>query len=131
MTLTAAQLDRACGVLLGTAAGDSLGAGPRGWTPPKRHSLRTSQTMGGLSRRYRLHGRQSPQRPSRRMIQLPASSASTTCAKPWTRRCAAATTPTPSRQSRADCWALSTGRPRFPRNGVACCTAGLGFEPET
>ena len=26
MTLTTAQLDRACGVLLGTAAGDALGA---------------------------------------------------------------------------------------------------------
>ena len=27
MKLTAAQLDRACGVLLGSAAGDALGAG--------------------------------------------------------------------------------------------------------
>ena len=27
LTLSSAQLDRACGVLLGTAAGDALGAG--------------------------------------------------------------------------------------------------------
>jgi len=38
MTLTTAQLDRACGVLLGTTAGDALGAayefGPATWPGP-------------------------------------------------------------------------------------------------
>ena len=46
MTLTAAQLDRACGVLLGTAAGDSLGA-PYEFGPPRRPELEVAMVGGG------------------------------------------------------------------------------------
>ena len=55
------------------------------------------------------------------------SSAPTTCAWRSTPRCEAAGTPTPSQPSQADCSALSTGPRRFPRSGVACCTAGPGL----
>lgn len=46
MTLTAAQLDRACGVLLGTAAGDSLGA-PYEFGPPRGPELEVAMVGGG------------------------------------------------------------------------------------
>jgi hypothetical protein len=46
-----------------------------------------------------------------------------------TPRCAAATTPTPPPPSRVAFSALSTGRRRFPRSGVSCCTAGPGQRP--
>jgi ADP-ribosyl-[dinitrogen reductase] hydrolase len=46
MTLTAAQLDRACGVLLGTAAGDSLGA-PYEFGPPRGPKLQVAMVGGG------------------------------------------------------------------------------------
>jgi hypothetical protein len=47
MTLTTAQLDRACGVLLGTAAGDALGATYEFGPPPRRMT-------GGLAGRGRI-----------------------------------------------------------------------------
>ena len=46
MTLTAAQLDRACGVLLGTAAGDALGA-PYEFGPPRGPKLQVAMVGGG------------------------------------------------------------------------------------
>jgi ADP-ribosylglycohydrolase len=46
MTLTATQLDRACGVLLGTAAGDSLGA-PYEFGPPRGPELEVAMVGGG------------------------------------------------------------------------------------
>jgi ADP-ribosyl-[dinitrogen reductase] hydrolase len=46
MTVTAAQLDRACGVLLGTAAGDSLGA-PYEFGPPRGPELEVAMVGGG------------------------------------------------------------------------------------
>jgi ADP-ribosyl-[dinitrogen reductase] hydrolase len=46
MTLTAAQLDRACGVLLGTAAGDALGA-PYEFGPPRGPKLEVAMVGGG------------------------------------------------------------------------------------
>jgi ADP-ribosyl-[dinitrogen reductase] hydrolase len=46
MTLTTAQLDRACGVLLGTAAGDSLGA-PYEFGPPRGPKLQVAMVGGG------------------------------------------------------------------------------------
>src|ERR1700758_346709 len=46
MTLTTAQLDRACGVLLGTAAGDSLGA-PYEFGPPRGPELEVAMVGGG------------------------------------------------------------------------------------
>jgi ADP-ribosylglycohydrolase/protein-tyrosine phosphatase len=46
MTLTTAQLDRACGVLLGTAAGDALGA-PYEFGPPRRPELEVAMVGGG------------------------------------------------------------------------------------
>jgi ADP-ribosyl-[dinitrogen reductase] hydrolase len=46
MTLTAAQLDRACGVLLGTAAGDALGA-PYEFGPPRGPELEVAMVGGG------------------------------------------------------------------------------------
>jgi ADP-ribosyl-[dinitrogen reductase] hydrolase len=46
MTLTAAQLDRACGVLLGTATGDALGA-PYEFGPPRGPELEVAMVGGG------------------------------------------------------------------------------------
>ncbi|MGO9158016.1 ADP-ribosylglycohydrolase family protein [Mycobacterium sp.] len=46
MTLTTAQLDRACGVLLGTAAGDSLGAAYE-FGPPRGPHLEVAMVGGG------------------------------------------------------------------------------------
>src|SRR6185295_14238663 len=46
MTLTTAQLDRACGVLLGTAAGDALGA-PYEFGPPRGPQLEVAMVGGG------------------------------------------------------------------------------------
>jgi ADP-ribosyl-[dinitrogen reductase] hydrolase len=46
MTLTTAQLDRACGVLLGTAAGDALGA-PYEFGPPRGPKLEVAMVGGG------------------------------------------------------------------------------------
>ncbi len=46
MTLTTAQLDRACGVLLGTAAGDALGA-PYEFGPPRAPELEVAMVGGG------------------------------------------------------------------------------------
>jgi ADP-ribosyl-[dinitrogen reductase] hydrolase len=46
MKLTTAQLDRACGVLLGTAAGDSLGA-PYEFGPPRGPDLEVAMVGGG------------------------------------------------------------------------------------
>jgi ADP-ribosyl-[dinitrogen reductase] hydrolase len=46
MTLTAAQLDRACGVLLATAAGDALGA-PYEFGPPRGPELEVAMVGGG------------------------------------------------------------------------------------
>ena len=46
MTLTTAQLDRACGVLLGTAAGDALGA-PYEFGPPRGQQLEVAMVGGG------------------------------------------------------------------------------------
>jgi ADP-ribosyl-[dinitrogen reductase] hydrolase len=46
MTLTTAQLDRAIGVLLGTAAGDSLG-GPYEFGPPRGPELEVAMVGGG------------------------------------------------------------------------------------
>jgi ADP-ribosylglycohydrolase len=46
MTLTTAQLDRACGVLLGTAAGDALGAGYE-FGPPRGPELEVAMVGGG------------------------------------------------------------------------------------
>jgi ADP-ribosyl-[dinitrogen reductase] hydrolase len=46
MTLTTAQLDRACGVLLGTAAGDALGA-PYEFGPPLGPELEVAMVGGG------------------------------------------------------------------------------------
>ena len=46
MTLTAAQLDRACGVLLATAAGDALGA-PYEFGPPRGPELQVAMVGGG------------------------------------------------------------------------------------
>jgi ADP-ribosylglycohydrolase/protein-tyrosine phosphatase len=46
MTLTTAQLDRACGVLLGTAAGDSLGAAYE-FGPPRGPELEVAMVGGG------------------------------------------------------------------------------------
>jgi ADP-ribosyl-[dinitrogen reductase] hydrolase len=46
MTLTTAQLDRACGVLLGTAAGDALGA-PYEFGPPRGPQLEVAMLGGG------------------------------------------------------------------------------------
>ena len=46
MTLTTAQLDRACGVLLGTAAGDALGA-PYEFGPPRGPELEVAMVGGG------------------------------------------------------------------------------------
>ncbi|MGB9226906.1 ADP-ribosylglycohydrolase family protein [Mycobacterium sp.] len=46
MTLTTAQLDRACGVLLGTAAGDALGA-PYEFGPPRGPDLEVAMVGGG------------------------------------------------------------------------------------
>ena len=94
-------------------------SGHRGSTPPKRHSLRTSRTTGGSSKRCRPRGRRSRPRLSRRTIRPRVSSASITCASLSTPRCVAAMTPTPSRLSLADCLARPTGRRRFPRSGVA------------
>ncbi|OBH55031.1 ribosylglycohydrolase [Mycobacterium mantenii] len=47
MVLTPAQLDRAVGVLLGTAAGDSLGA-PYEFGPPRGPELEVAMTGGGV-----------------------------------------------------------------------------------
>ena len=47
MTLTTAQLDRACGVLLGTAAGDALGAAYE-FGPPRGPELRSPWWRRGL-----------------------------------------------------------------------------------
>lgn len=49
MTLTTAQLDRACGVLLGTAAGDALGA-PYEFGPPRGPDLEVAMAGGGAFR---------------------------------------------------------------------------------
>ena len=46
MTLSTAQLDRACGVLLGTAAGDALGA-PYEFGPPRGPQLEVAMVGGG------------------------------------------------------------------------------------
>ncbi|MDT7719621.1 MAG: hypothetical protein QOE94_632, partial [Mycobacterium sp.] len=46
MTLTTAQLDRACGVLLATAAGDALGA-PYEFGPPRGPKLQVAMVGGG------------------------------------------------------------------------------------
>jgi ADP-ribosyl-[dinitrogen reductase] hydrolase len=46
MRLTAAQLDRACGVLLGTAAGDALGAAYE-FGPPRGPELEVAMVGGG------------------------------------------------------------------------------------
>ena len=46
MTLTTAQLDRAVGVLLGTAAGDALGA-PYEFSPPRGPELEVAMVGGG------------------------------------------------------------------------------------
>ena len=46
MTLTTPQLDRACGALLGTAAGDALGA-PYEFGPPRGPELEVAMTGGG------------------------------------------------------------------------------------
>ena len=46
MTLTTAQLDRACGVLLGTAAGDALGAAYE-FGPPRGPELQVAMVGGG------------------------------------------------------------------------------------
>src|SRR6516164_3457669 len=46
MTLTTAQLDRACGVLLSTAAGDSLGAAYE-FGPPRGPELEVAMVGGG------------------------------------------------------------------------------------
>jgi ADP-ribosyl-[dinitrogen reductase] hydrolase len=46
MTLTTAQLDRACGVLLATAAGDALGA-PYEFGPPRGPQLEVAMVGGG------------------------------------------------------------------------------------
>lgn len=46
MTLTTAQLDRACGVLMGTAAGDALGA-PYEFGPPRGPELEVAMVGGG------------------------------------------------------------------------------------
>ena len=46
MTLTTAQLDRAVGVLLGTAAGDALGA-PYEFGPPRGPELEVAMVGGG------------------------------------------------------------------------------------
>src|SRR5271167_1633596 len=46
MTLTTAQLDRAVGVLLGTAAGDALGA-PYEFGPPLGPQLEVAMVGGG------------------------------------------------------------------------------------
>ena len=46
MTLTTAQLDRACGVLLGTAAGDALGA-PYEFGPARGPELEVAMVGGG------------------------------------------------------------------------------------
>jgi ADP-ribosyl-[dinitrogen reductase] hydrolase len=46
MTLTPAQLDRACGVLLGTAAGDALGAAYE-FGPPRGPELEVAMVGGG------------------------------------------------------------------------------------
>ena len=46
MTLTTAQLDRACGVLLGTAAGDALGAAYE-FGPPRGPVLEVAMVGGG------------------------------------------------------------------------------------
>jgi len=46
MKLTTAQLDRACGVLLGTAAGDALGA-PYEFGPPRGPELEVAMVGGG------------------------------------------------------------------------------------
>nr|WP_083667387.1 ADP-ribosylglycohydrolase family protein [Mycobacterium sp. SP-6446] len=45
--MTPAQLDRACGVLLGTAAGDALGA-PYEFGPPRGPELEVAMTGGGV-----------------------------------------------------------------------------------
>jgi hypothetical protein len=47
MTLTPAQLDRAVGALLGTAAGDALGA-PYEFGPPRGPQLEVAMTGGGI-----------------------------------------------------------------------------------
>src|SRR5690242_4709901 len=47
MKLSVSQLDRACGALLGTAAGDSLGA-PYEFGPPRRLELEVAMTGGGV-----------------------------------------------------------------------------------
>ena len=46
MTLTTVQLDRACGVLLGTAAGDALGAAYE-FGPPRGPNLEVAMVGGG------------------------------------------------------------------------------------
>jgi ADP-ribosylglycohydrolase len=46
MTLTTAQIDRACGVLLATAAGDALGA-PYEFGPPRGPELEVAMAGGG------------------------------------------------------------------------------------
>src|SRR6516165_7027919 len=46
MTLTTAQLDRACGVVLGTAAGDALGAACE-FGPPRGPELEVAMVGGG------------------------------------------------------------------------------------
>ena len=46
MALTTAQLDRACGVLLGTAAGDAIGA-PYEFGPPRGPELEVAMVGGG------------------------------------------------------------------------------------
>jgi hypothetical protein len=46
MKLTTAQLDRACGVLLTTAAGDALGAAYE-FGPPRRPDLEVAMVGGG------------------------------------------------------------------------------------
>ena len=54
----------------------------------------------------------------------PASSAPIICAWRWMPRCGRATTPTPSRRSRAGCSAPPTAPRRSRGNGAVCCTAG-------
>ena len=79
---------------------------------------------GWYWKRCRVPGRPSRQRLFPRMIRVRASSALITCAWHWTPRSGAAGTVTLSPLSRVGCSALPTGCRRFPRSGVACCTAG-------
>jgi hypothetical protein len=62
MAFTTAQIDRACGVLLGTAAGDALGAAYE-FGPPRGPELEVAMVGAAASAGSQASGRTTPRWP--------------------------------------------------------------------